>query len=253
MLSLIKNLWFRDPNEQPTYINETAVRIRAGMQLVIPVIMLFTLYDAIFVSNWVVDGNTAVDTYDTDWDNNILYQVEAVRKTYDYTVQSWILVYALFEMIAGMSVRLSRFSPTIYLATYLARSQPTVWKPLAPKRFAWTIGASMISVCWVYFNPEVFAGWVNLVTGMKLLPTTENYLSYYIPLTMIWICLAFMWLEAMLGYCVGCKVHALLVKVGVLKDECVECNEIDWDEIARKHQAKQEAEVAVQSTTEKNA
>lgn len=244
MLSTIKNLWFRDPKEQSTYINETAVRIRAGMQLVIPVIMLFTLYDAIFVSTWVVDGNTAVDTYDTDWDNNILYQVEAVKKTFDYTFQSWLLVYALFEMLAGMSVKTSRLSPTIYLATFLARSQPVVWKPLAPKRFAWSIGATMIAICWVYFNPEVFAGWVNLLSGTNLLPTTENYMSYYIPLTMIWICLAFMWLEAILGYCVGCKVHALLVKVGVIKEECVDCNNIDWDEIARKHQAKQAAEAA---------
>ncbi|MBN2864738.1 MAG: DUF4395 domain-containing protein [Thiotrichales bacterium] len=244
MLNAIKNLWFRDPAERPAYINDTAVRIRAGMLLFIPIIMLFTLFDAIYVSNWVVDGNTAVDTYDTNWDDQIIYQVEAVRRTYDYTIQSWILVYAFFEMLISMSVRGSRLSPTVLIASILASRQPAVWKPLAPKRFAWTIGATMIATCWIYFNPEIFAHWVNTVSGSDLLPTTENYMSYYIPLLMVWVCFGFMWLEAMLGYCVGCKVHALFVKIGIIKEECAECNNIDWDEIARKHKAKQEAEAA---------
>ncbi len=247
MLDTLKNLWFRDPKESPTYINDTAVRIRAGILLTIPVIMLFTLFDAIYVSHWVVDGNTAVDTYDTDWDDNIIYQVEAIKRTYDYTVQSWLLVYALFEMLISMSVLTSRLSPTILIASFLARSQPQVWKPLAPKRFAWSIGATLISICWIYFNPEVFAHWVNAVLGEGSLPTTENYMSYYIPLIMVWVCLGFMWLEAVLGFCVGCKVHALFVKAGIIKEECQECNNIDWDEIARKHKAKQEAEAAAGS------
>jgi hypothetical protein len=239
MINAIKNLWFRDPGESPTYINDTAVRIRAGMLLAIPVIMLFTLYDSIYVSSWVVDGNTAVDTYDTDWDNNIIYQVNAIKRTYDYSFQSWLLVYALLEMLVSMSVRLSRLSPTILIASILAKSKPTVWKPLVPKRFAWTIGAIMISVCWIYFNPEVFAGWVNNIWGTPVLPTTENYMSYYIPMVMVWVCLGFMWLEAILGFCVGCKVHSLLVTVGILKEECEACNNIDWDEIARKNKERQ--------------
>lgn len=242
MLDTIKNLWFRDPKENPTFINDTAVRIRAGMLLAIPVIMLFTLFDAIYVSHWVVDGNTAVDSYDTDWDGNIIYQVEAIKRTYDYTIQSWILVYALLEMLVSMSVTLSRLSPTILVASFLAKGKPEVWKPLVPKRFAWTIGASMIAICWIYFNPEVFAGWVNGIYGSMLLPETENYMSYYIPLIMVWVCLGFMWLEAILGYCVGCKVHALLVAVGIIKEECESCNNIDWDEIARKHKEKQALE-----------
>ncbi len=242
MLTAIKNLWFRNPKESTTYINDTAVRIRAGMLLVIPVVMLFTLYDAIYVSNWVVDGNTAVDSYDTDWDGNIIYNVEAIKRTYDYTVQSWILVYALFEMLISMSVVLSRLSPTILIASILASRQPQVWKPLVPKRFAWTIGATMISICWIYFNPEIFAGWVNAIAGSAVLPTTENYMSYYIPLLMVWVCLGFMWLEAVLGFCVGCKVHALFVSLGIIKEECEACNNIDWEEIARKHKERQQVE-----------
>jgi len=239
-----QTLWFRDPKEAPTYINDRAVRIRAGMLLVIPVIMLFTLFDAIYISHWVVDGNTAVDIGDTDWDNNIIYQVEAIRKVYDYSIQSWILVYAFAEMLMGMWVITSRLSPTIFLASLLAKREQPLWKPLVPKRFAWSIGLILISVCWVFFNPDVFANLVNNLFGDKLLPTTYNYMPYWIPLTMVWVCLAFMWLEAVLGFCVGCKIHALLVKLNLIEEPCEACNNIDWDEIARRNEARLAKEAA---------
>ncbi|WEJ61811.1 DUF4395 domain-containing protein [Thiomicrorhabdus lithotrophica] len=242
MLDIVKNLWFRDTKEQAIYINEVAMRIRAGILLMIPLYMGLTLFDVVYTSSWVVDGNTAVDTYDTNWDDQIIYQVEAVKRTYDYTVQTWILFYGLFEMIAGMFVRTSRFSPTIYLATFLARKTPPVWKPLVPKRFAWGIGATFITVCLMFFNPDTVAGWVNSIAGTPLLSETENFIPYWIPVNLVWVCMGFMWLEAILGYCVGCKVHAMLVWMGVFKEECEECNNIDWDEIARKHKEKQQAE-----------
>lgn len=250
MLETLKNLWFRDPKEDAIYINDIAVRIRAGMLLAIPIFMSFTLYDAVFVSHWIVDGNTAVDLGDTDWDNNIIYQVEAIKRAYDYSWQSWVLVYAFFEMIGSMFVTTSRFLPTIYVASFLARNQKPVWKPLVPKRFAWTIGATFIAICWVFFNPEIFAHWVNAVLGDNTLPTTVNYMSPMIPLVLVWVCLGFMWLEAILGFCVGCKVHALLVWMGVFKEECEACNNIDWDEIARKNEARLAAEKADNPTKE---
>lgn len=242
MLDMFKNLWFRDTNEQAIYINEVAMRIRAGILLIIPLYMGLTLFDVVYTSSWVVDGNTAVDTYDTNWDNEIIYQVEAVKRTYDYTVQTWILLYGLFEMIAGMFVFTSRFSPTVYIATFLARKTPPVWKPLVPKRFAWTIGAALMTICLMFFNPDTVAGWVNQIAGQTLLSETENFIPYWIPVNMVWVCIAFMWLETVLGYCVGCKVHSLLVWMGVIKEECYDCNNIDWDEIARKHKEKQRSD-----------
>ena len=234
---VFKNLWFRDTKEDKIYINETAMRIRAGFLLIIPVYMLFTLYDAIYVSNWIVDGNTAVDTYDTDWDSNIVYTVEAIKRTFDYSFQSWILVYAFLEMLSTMFVATTRFSPTVLIASFLAMNKPTVWKPLVPKRFAWGLGATMITVCWVYFNPEIVAGWINVMFGANI-DTTENFMSDAIPMTMVWMCLSFMWMEAILGFCVGCKIHALLVKLKVFEEECQECSNIDWDAIAKKHAEK---------------
>nr|MDA3876466.1 DUF4395 family protein [Halothiobacillus sp.] len=54
-----------------------------------------------------------------------------------------------------------------------------------------------------------------------------------IPLLVI-VCIAFMWLEAVLGFCVGCKIYSLLVMLRVHKEECETCNNIDWDEIERR-------------------
>jgi hypothetical protein len=219
----VRNLWFQDPRADALVINDTAVRIRAGLMLAIPLYMSFTLYDAVFGSHWIVTGNYIKDTFDTDFDDRILYHVEAVRRTWDYTVQTWVLFYALFEMIAGMFAFTSRLSPTIYIASLLARAQPPVWKPLLPKRFAWSIGASFIVVCLIFFNPDTFAGWVNAVAMHEVLPTTENFMPKWIPLVLVWVCLGFMWMETVLGFCVGCQVHALLVRLGVLQDACVAC------------------------------
>lgn len=250
---VVRNQWFRDTKENDIFINDVAVRIRAGMLLFISIYMSFTLWNAFFVSHWVVDGNTAVDTGDMDWDSNIIYAVHATKRIYDWTFQTNLLLYGLFEMLAGMTVFTSRFSPTIYLASFLAkRTAKPVWKPLLPKRFAWTIGASIIATCLIFFNPDIFAGWVNTIAGTTLLPTDRQYMSYYIPLSMVWVCLGFMWMEAVLGFCVGCKVHALLVKVGILKEVCESCNNIDWDEIARKNQERL-AKEAEQQNNEKPA
>lgn len=241
--SIFRNLWFRDPAEEKIYINETAVRIRAGLLLSIPIYMGFTLYDAVFVSHWTVDGNTAVDTYDLDWDNNIIYAVEAFKRTYDYSFQSWVLVYALLEMLSTMFVTTTRLSPTVLISSFLARNKPAVWKPLIPKRFAWALGATFISLCWVFFNPEVFAGWVNGLLGVHL-STTENYMSNWIPVILVWVCFGFMWMESVLGFCMGCKTHTLLVKLKVFEEECEECNNLDWGAIAQRNEARKTAETS---------
>jgi len=177
MNSLLKNLWFRDPKEETTFINDNAVKIRAGILLTIPVYMLYTLIDVVFGPTWsVLENTTMVDTLETTWEWHTIYQVQATQRAYDYTVQTWILFFGLFEMLAGMFVLTSRFSPTIYLATLLAKNTKPNWKPLVPKRVAWSIGASFISVCLVFFNPDVFAGWVNAVFNSDVLPTTENFM-----------------------------------------------------------------------------
>ena len=234
MKEFFHKLWFRDPNESTLYINDTAVRIRAGFLIFIPAFMGLTLFYVAYTTHWVVDGNTAVDTYETDWDEHIIYSVEAIKRTYEYSVQTALLFYALFEMLAGMTVLTSRLSPTILLSSFLARNAPPVWKPLVPKRYAWTLGSSLVITCIIFFNPDTFAEILNTLLRHEVLPTDHNYMPKWIPTTLVWVCLGFMWMETVLGFCAGCKIHALLVWMGILTEECEACNNIDWDEIARK-------------------
>ncbi|AYQ57533.1 hypothetical protein THERMOT_91 [Bathymodiolus thermophilus thioautotrophic gill symbiont] len=242
MITLIKNtfknLWFRDVGEESIHINNTAVRIRAGMLLIIPIYMVFTLIDVVYGSSWdVVLNTTSVDTLETNWDDRIVYQVEAVKRVYEYGFQTKLLIYALIEMLLGMSIIGSRFSPTILLASFLATGRKSEWGPIGPKRCAWMLGSSFISVCIIFFNPDAVALWVNSLLGTNI-PADENYIPSWLALNLVWMCLLFMWLEAIVGFCVGCKIYALLVKIGIVNRHCNACENIDWDKINRKKQAK---------------
>ncbi len=238
MTNTLKQLWFRDTKESPLYVNDVAIRIRAGILLIIPLFMGLTLFDVAYTSKFVVDSNTLVDTYETNWDEHIIYSAEVTRRVYEYSLQTMLLFYVLFEMLAGMFVATARLSPTIFISSFFARNTPPVWKPLAPKRLAWSIGIVFVIACLLFFNPDTFAGWVNALFGAELLPTTTNFMPWWTGIVLVWFCMGFMWLEVVFGYCVGCKIHALLVKVGVFKEECVACNNIDWDKIATKNKQK---------------
>lgn len=224
-----RQLWFRELGDNSLLINEVAVRIRAGLLLLVPLYMGYTLFSVVYGPHWIVTGSYIKDTMDMDFDNRILYHVEAVRRTYDYSVQTMVLIYALFEMLAGMLRSTSRLSPTIFISTLLARHHRPVWKPLIPKRFAWSIGASLIITCLVFFNPDTFASWVNALTHSELLPTTHNFMPRWIPSVLVWVCLGFMWMETVLGFCVGCQLHAFLVWAGLIKHECEACNNLNWN------------------------
>ena len=221
-----KNLWFLDIKGTTLYVNDIAVRIRAGLLLFIPIYMGFTLYDALYGSHWIATGNLVVDTLDVDFDGHILYTIEAIRKTFSYSTQTYVLLYGLFEMLCGMFLVTSRFSPTILISALLAHGKEPMWKPINPKRFAWSIGAIFISICLVFFNPDTFAHWVNFIFTYEVLPTTLNYMPKWIPQVLVGMCVGFMWLETVLGFCVGCKIHSLLVMLKVVDGECLACNNI---------------------------
>jgi hypothetical protein len=234
----IKNLWFRDLKEESIYIDEVAMRVRAGILIIIPVFMVFTLINAAFGPTWeVIENTTTIDTYETDWDDRIIYQVEAVKRVFDYSFQTWLLSYALLEMLLGMFIWGARLSPSVLIASLLTMGKQKVWKPIAPKRFAWSLGASFITVCIVFFNPDFFAENINNFLGTSI-PETYNYIPVLLPITLVFLCLIMMWMEVVLGYCAGCKIHTLLVKIGILKEDCVECNNIDWEAVAKRKQEK---------------
>jgi len=94
----------------------------------------------------------------------------------------------LIRVTAGI-----RFSPLGFLAGLMTRGRPPEWVSAKPKRFAWTLG---------------------LVMSSAMVVITNSGVRGTLPRTICLICLVLMWMEAALGLCLGCKVHALLVRRG---------------------------------------
>src|SRR5206468_7504825 len=86
-----------------------------------------------------------------------------------------------------------RYSPIGVVARMLTIGQTPEWVSAKPKRFAWTLGLGM-------------------ATAMTII--TNSGIRGYLPRTMCLICLTLMWMEAALGLCLGCKIHAMMVTRG---------------------------------------
>jgi hypothetical protein len=71
-----------------------------------------------------------------------------------------------------------------------------------PKRFAWSLG---------------------LVMSLAMMLITNANIRGVLPLTICLICMSLMWLEAVLGLCLGCEVYGAMVRHGwIAKDEAFE-------------------------------
>jgi len=86
-----------------------------------------------------------------------------------------------------------RFSPIGALGRLLTVDRPPEWVSARPKRFAWTLGLAM-----------TFA--MTIITNVGIRGT--------LPRTICLICLALMWMESVLGLCLGCKIYGLMVRRG---------------------------------------
>jgi hypothetical protein len=103
-------------------------------------------------------------------------------------VTTFFFVEFLVRLVAGL-----RASPVGVLARAMTRSQPPDWVSAKPKRFAWTIG---------------------LALSFAMMIITNSGVRGTLPRTICAVCLTLMWLESVLGLCVGCKLHAALVRRG---------------------------------------
>jgi hypothetical protein len=124
--------------------------------------------------------------------------VGAVAFAYAYFEEEYLLLQiASSVFLAEFLIRVTlglRASPFGLLARALTRTLPPDWVSAKPKRFAWTIGLGMAFAMTIITNSGV-RGWL--------------------PRSLCLVCLTLMWLEAALGLCLGCKVHALLVRRGL--------------------------------------
>ena len=96
------------------------------------------------------------------------------------------------DFLVRVTLGLER-SPCGLAARWMTHRQPPQWVSAEPKRFAWTMG---------------------LVMALAMTVITKSGTHGPLPRTICLICLALMWMEAVLGVCVGCEIYGLMVQRG---------------------------------------
>jgi Domain of unknown function (DUF4395) len=104
-------------------------------------------------------------------------------------VATFFFVEFLVRVTTGL-----RYSPAGIVARALVRGNPPQWVSAKPKRFAWTLG---------------------LALAFSMTVITNSGIRGTLPRAICLVCLTLMWLEAVLGLCLGCKLHGLLVRRGL--------------------------------------
>ena len=111
---------------------------------------------------------------------------------HDYVPLQAVTVVFFTEFLIRLTLGL-RYSPMGVIAHALTRGYPPDWVSAKPKRFAWTLGLGM---------------------SFAMVLITNSGIRGTLPRTICLICLTLMWMESVLGLCLGCKIHALLVRRG---------------------------------------
>jgi hypothetical protein len=104
------------------------------------------------------------------------------------TVTTFFFVDFTLRVVFGLG-----YSPVGRLSRWLTAGLPREWVSARPKRFAWTLG---------------------LVMSLAMALITNARITGTLPMSICLLCLTLMWLEAVLGICLGCQVHRLLVHRG---------------------------------------
>jgi hypothetical protein len=149
------------PGESDLRINETATRARAGLLNVLSSVTMFLL----------------IARPDLD---PVLYVAPVV----------------IFDMAMAALFGLTPLSPTGVLGTAMTMGTKPLWKPIQPKRFAWSLGCILGVTCLTFELLGLSNAWLLGVLG---------------------ICFVLTWLEAVLGFCVGCWMHGLFFGCEVCK------------------------------------
>lgn len=108
---------------------------------------------------------------------------------------------ALWDMCAAATCGLTPFSPYGVAGTLLTMHLKPIWKPAEPKRFAWILGALMVAACVSLGSQSVKVGVIAVACS----------------------CIVLTWLEAVLGFCLGCWLWNNYVASALGMDACQEC------------------------------
>jgi hypothetical protein len=128
--------------------------------------------------------------------------IGAVAFSYAYFGRSFVplqIVTTVFfaEFLMRVTLGLRR-SPLGAIAHGLTLARPPEWVSAKPKRFAWTLGLAM---------------------SASMVVITNIGVRGILPRTICLTCLTLMWLESVLGLCLGCRVHALLMRRGWIAED----------------------------------
>ncbi|MCP5051378.1 MAG: DUF4395 domain-containing protein [bacterium] len=149
------------PGECDLRLNETATRARAGLLNILSLVTMFILI---------------------------------AKPELDPVI--YVGPYVIFDMAVAALFGLTPLSPSGLLGTAITMKLKPAWKPIKPKRFAWTLGLVMGITCLTFRLLEFSTGWLLGVLGF---------------------CFVLTWLEAVLGFCVGCWLHGLFFGCEVCK------------------------------------
>lgn len=121
----------------------------------------------------------------------------AVAFAYAYFAQEYAPLQAVatlffVEFLIRVTIGL-KYSPMGVIARWMTQRQPPEWVSAKPKRFAWTLG---------------------LFLSFTMVVITTIGVRGMLPRTICLICLSLMWMEAVLGVCLGCEIHRFLVRRG---------------------------------------
>jgi hypothetical protein len=105
------------------------------------------------------------------------------------SVVLYLSVFLLLDMLVAASSGLRPLSPTGIIASLLASRMKFVPTPHLPKRFAWSMGASLALILVTLSLTGAADTWVSLVL-------------------VIFFTLA--WLDAVMGFCMGCWIYSRL-------------------------------------------
>ena len=126
----------------------------------------------------------------------------AVAFSYAYLAKIYLPIQAVttlffIEFLIRVSWGIAR-SPLGLIAGLMTRRDTPHWVSAKPKRFAWSLGLAM---------------------SLAMMLITNGGIRGPLPLTICLICLTLMWLEAVLGLCLGCEMHRFLVRWGWMQPD----------------------------------
>jgi hypothetical protein len=103
-----------------------------------------------------------------------------------------VSTFLFIDFLVRVTVRLDR-SPSGILARWMTCRIDPQWVSAKPKRFAWTLG---------------------MVMALAMSIITNDGIHGPLPRTVCLACLTLMWMESVLGLCLGCEIYGVMVRRG---------------------------------------